>query len=64
MGVPAARLLEAAGIQTVGDLVGVDAGQLTARISRIAPERGEAPPRPEYVRVWVRAASADGRPRR
>jgi hypothetical protein len=64
MGVPAARLLEATGIQTVGDLVGVDAGQLTARISRIAPERGEAPLRLEYVRVWVRAASADGRPRR
>jgi hypothetical protein len=64
MGVPAARLLEAAGIQTVGDLAGVDPGQLTARLSRAAAERGEGPPRPEHVRVWVRAASADGRPRR
>jgi hypothetical protein len=64
MGVPAARLLEAVGIRTVGDLAGVDAGQLTARLSLAAAERGEGPLRPEYVRVWIRAAGADGRPRR
>jgi hypothetical protein len=64
MGAPAARLLEAAGIRSVADLASVDADQLAARLSRAAGDRGREPPRPEYVRVWVRAAGADGRPRR
>ncbi len=64
MGVPAARLLEAAGIRSVADLASSDPDELTARLSRIAAQRGETPPRPEYVRVWVRAARTDGRPRR
>lgn len=64
MGVPAAKLLEAAGVRSVADLAASDPAALTVRLSRIAAERGEAPPRPEYVRVWVRAASPDGGPRR
>jgi hypothetical protein len=64
MGVPAARLLEAAGVRSVADLASSDLDELTARLSRVAAERGETPPRPEYVRVWVRAARMDGRPRR
>jgi hypothetical protein len=64
MGTEAARLLEAAGIRTVADLARADAGELTARLARVAADRGETAPRPEYVRVWVRAAPPDGRPRR
>jgi hypothetical protein len=64
MGIRAARLLEAAGVRSVADLAASDSDALTARLRRIAAERGETPPRPEYVRVWIRAASPDGRPRR
>ena len=64
MGVPAALLLEAAGVRSVAALASSDPDRLTARLARVAAERGEPPPRPEYVRVWIRAASADGRPRR
>ena len=64
MGIRAARLLEAAGVRSVADLAASDSDALTARLLRIAAERGETPPRPEYVRVWIRAASPDGRPRR
>jgi uncharacterized protein DUF4332 len=64
MGAPAAQLLEAAGIHGVADLASIDAGELTVRLARTAADRGEVPPRPEYVRVWIRAARPDGRPRR
>jgi hypothetical protein len=64
MGADAARLLEAAGIRTVSDLASADADELTSRLGRVAAGRGEEAPRPEYVRVWVRAARLDGRPRR
>jgi hypothetical protein len=64
MGTDAARLLQAAGIPGVADLAGANADELTARLARVAAERGEAAPRPEYVRVWIRAARPDGRPRR
>ena len=64
MGAPAARLLEAAGVERVSDLASCDPGELTGRLSRIAAARREAAPRPEYVRVWVRAARLDGQPRR
>jgi hypothetical protein len=64
MGAPAARLLEAAGIEKVSDLASRDPAELTALLSRIAAARRETAPRPEYVRVWVRAARVDGRPRR
>jgi hypothetical protein len=64
MGAPAARLLEAAGVRTVADLASADADELTARLVRVARGRGETPPRSEWVRVWVRAARSDGRPRR
>lgn len=64
MGAPAARLLEAAGVEKVSDLASRDPEELSERLSRIAEaQRGRAP-RPEYVRVWVRAAKLDGRPRR
>jgi hypothetical protein len=64
MGIPSARLLRASGIRGVADLASADPAELTARLSRVAASRGEAPPRPEYVRVWIRAARPDGRPRR
>jgi hypothetical protein len=64
MGAPAARLLEAAGVEKISDLASRDPRELTAQLSRIAASRRERPPRPEYVRVWVRAARLDGRPQR
>jgi hypothetical protein len=64
MGAPAARLLEAAGVRGVADLAGAHAPTLFLRLSRLAAARGETPPRLEYVRVWIRAAGIDGRPRR
>jgi hypothetical protein len=64
MGAPAARLLEAAGIETVSDLARANPEVLAARLASIAAARGETPPRPEWVQVWVRAARPDGRPRR
>jgi predicted RecB family nuclease len=64
MGAPAAHLLEAAGIRKVSELASADPEELTARLSRVAASRRETAPRPEYVRVWVRAARLDGRPRR
>ncbi len=64
MGAPAARLLQAAGIEKVSDLASRDPRELTETLSRVAAARREKAPRPEYVRVWVRAASSDGRPRR
>ena len=64
MGTGAARLLQAAGIRSVADLASSDATELTTRLSQVAAGRGETPPRSEYVRVWVRAARTDGRPRR
>lgn len=64
MGAPAARLLQAVGIESVADLASADAGDLTRRLSRAAVLRGEKPPRPAYVRVWISAARLDGRPKR
>jgi hypothetical protein len=64
MGVPAARLLQQAGIRTVADLVAAHPPALSLRLQRLAKAEGERPPRLEHVRVWVRAASPDGRPRR
>jgi hypothetical protein len=64
MGVPAARLLRVSGIRTVADLACADPGELTRRLARAAASRGEEAPRAECVRVWVRAARSDGRPRR
>jgi hypothetical protein len=64
MGLPAARLLEEAGIRTVADLVGAHPPALSLRLLRLAQAKGEPAPRLEHVRVWIRAAGADGRPRR
>jgi Domain of unknown function (DUF4332) len=64
MGTGAARLLEAAGIRSVSDLAGADADGLGVRLEQLAADRRETAPRREYVRVWVRAARPDGRPRR
>jgi hypothetical protein len=64
MGVPAARLLEQAGIRTVADLVSAHPPALSLRLQRLAKAQGDRPPRLEHVRVWVRAARLDGRPRR
>jgi len=64
MGIDAARLLHAAGVESPGELSGADPEALTVRLREVASARGETPPLPEYVRVWVRAARPDGRPRR
>jgi len=64
MGPSAARLLEEAGIDSVDDLRSAHPPALALLLRRLARARGEPAPRLEHVRVWVRAARADGRPRR
>ena len=64
MGAPAARLLRTVGVESVADLASADAEDLTRRLAHAAADRGETPPRAEFVRVWIRAAGRDGRPRR
>ena len=64
MGPSAARLLEEAGIDSVADLRAAHPPALHLLLRRLAAARGEPAPRLEHVRVWVRAARADGRPRR
>lgn len=64
MGPRAARLLEEAGIDDVADLRAAHPPALVLLLRRLAAARGETAPRLEHVRVWVRAARADGRPRR
>lgn len=64
MGPRAARILEEAGIDDVADLRAAHPPALALLLRRIAAARGETAPRLEHVRVWVRAARADGRPRR
>jgi hypothetical protein len=64
MGPSAARLLQAAGIRSVADLRQAHPPALSLLLRRLAAARGDPAPRLEHVRVWVRAARADGRPRR
>jgi hypothetical protein len=64
MGPSAARLLEEAGIDDVADLRAAHPPALALLLRRLAAARGVPAPRLEHVRVWVRAARADGRPRR
>jgi hypothetical protein len=64
MGPSAARLLEEAGIDSVADLRAAHPPALHLLLRRLAASRGVPAPRLEHVRVWVRAARADGRPRR
>jgi hypothetical protein len=64
MGPAAASLLQAAGIESVANLRAAHPPALTLLLRRLAARRGVAAPRLEHVRVWVRAARADGRPRR
>lgn len=64
MGPSAARLLEEAGINSVADLRAAHPPALALLLRRLAASKGEPAPRLEHVRVWVRAARADGRPRR
>ncbi len=64
MGTDAARLLLAAGVESPAALSGADPETLTLRLREVASARREPPPSPEHVRVWVRAARPDGRPRR
>ncbi len=64
MGPSAARLLEEAGIDGVDDLRAAHPPALALLLRRLAASRGVPAPRLEHVRVWVRAARADGRPRR
>jgi hypothetical protein len=64
MGGDRARLLIAAGVDGVADLGRADPDVLHRRLVELAG-RGEGPaPRPELVRLWIRAADPGGRPRR
>jgi hypothetical protein len=65
MGVQRAALLEAAGVGSVAELGGQEPEALSKRLAVLGSERGQDPPRPAEVRVWVRAAQASrGRPAR
>jgi hypothetical protein len=64
MGPSAARLLQAAGIRSVADLRQAHPPALFLLLRRLAAVRGDPAPRLEHIRVWVRAATLDGRPRR
>jgi hypothetical protein len=57
MGVPRARLLEAAGIRRLGQLALEDPNDLWRRLRDLSTSLGLDPPRLPEVRVWVRAAS-------
>lgn len=56
MGVPAARLLEAAGIHDPLTLAAADPSTLARRLSTLATSRHQPPPTRAEVTVWVRAA--------
>ena len=64
MGIPAARLLEAVGIETVEELARASPEALDKRLRAAAAAAGTRPPRLAEVKVWVRAAGITGRPRR
>lgn len=62
MGCEAASLLRNAGIDGIAGLAGADANALYGRIDELKSDVGK--PSLAEVRVWVRSADADGRPRR
>ncbi len=64
MGIPRARLLEAAGIGDLASLAREDPESLWSRLEGLSARMGQDPPRPSEVRVWVSAArrSPDGLP--
>ncbi len=63
MGTARAALLEAAGVRTLTDLAGQDPEVLSRRLALLAIGRGQDPPRPGELRVWLNAARAShGRP--
>jgi hypothetical protein len=64
MGAPAAGLLIDARVPGVEGLVGTEPDELLRRLRESAARRDLDPPRPAEVRVWIRAASANGEPRR
>ena len=56
MGVPRARLLEAAGIGDLEQLASEDPDALWRRLGTLAPRFGQDPPRLPEIRVWIGAA--------
>jgi hypothetical protein len=64
MGARPAGLLLAAGVTDVRALGASDPRRLHARLADLSRARGEIPPRPEAVAVWVLAARGHQRPRR
>jgi hypothetical protein len=64
MGAPAARLLIYAGVAGVDELAISEPDELLGRLRESAAAHDLDPPRPAEVRVWIRAASANGKPRR
>lgn len=64
MGAAAAELLQSAGIADVSDLVDKDPAKLESALRAAAARNDQAPPRLGQIKVWLRAASADGRPKR
>jgi hypothetical protein len=64
MGAAAARLLIMAGVPDVAALVDADADALHSRLTQLARGQGTRPPRLAEVKVWIRAATRAGVPRR
>jgi len=64
MGAAAARLLIKAGVHNVSDLLNADAQSLHRQLAALADDEGIDPPRLAEVKVWIRAASRSGVPRR
>jgi len=60
MGAPRAALLRRAGIGSVAQLADAEPDALCGRLTALAEERGEDPPRAAEVRVWVLAARRSG----
>jgi hypothetical protein len=64
MGTERARLLMAAGVESVAELARADPETLHPRLAELARRAGGPVPRLAEVRLWIGAASPDGRPRR
>ncbi len=60
MGAPRAALLREAGVSNVADLARREPEELFERLAALARSRGQDPPRPAEVRLWVHAAQVSG----
>ncbi len=63
MGPRRAKLLQAAGLSSVADLVSANSEDLFGRLRELALYQGDRPPRLAEVKVWIRAARLSGETR-